>query len=56
MTYLCGHHTPGVGFCNVESPRLQCPKHARATARLYADDGPDEGRHEYDDRSHYYQH
>jgi len=35
--------------------RLMCPDHARITY-LTEDDGPDEDRHEYDDRSHLYQH
>ena len=55
--YLCGHYTPGIGWCpnDAAKGRLMCADHARITY-LTEDDGPDEDRHEYDDRSHYYQH
>jgi len=55
--YLCGHYLPGIGWCpnDAAKGRLMCPDHARITY-LTEDDGPDEDRHEYDDRSHYYQH
>ena len=55
MTYLCGHIDGGV-WCKNEVPvwNSRCDRHP--VTFTPADDGPDEDRHEYDDRSHLYQH
>ena len=55
MTYFCAHIDGGVWCKNeVRVWNSRCAQHP--VTFTPADDGPDEDRHEYDDRSHYYQH